>query len=746
MLRKIFILFVGILVVLTLIVIVAGVIPNGADPVLAEEAYHAGSRSVQPSYTGLQRAFPASNEPADNPTTPDKAALGRLLFFDPVLSQNNDTACATCHQPDLGFSNGQAQTIGPTGVTLPRHVPSLWGVAYNKSFFWDGRSPTLEAQVEGPLTNPDEMGVRQTAELVAELRAIPEYVTLFDKAFGGGEASITLPNIDRALSAFERTLLTNNSPFDRYAAGDVYALTPQQRRGLTLFRSGATRCFECHTAPTFTSDSFHAIGVESDDLGRAAIAGDGAPGGFKVPSLRNVALSAPYMHNGSFATLEEVVDFYAKGGGRARGVEGIDPFINGFDLTEQERANLVAFMFALTDESQLPAIPTAVPSGLPVITHQENPARAVAAAMNVGTPSGDEPDARAPMTIVVQDGESIQTAVDRAQPGDTVQIPYGTYHERVVIDLNHITLEGIPNAAGDFPILDGEGKLSEGVISSGNDFTVGNLHVMNYTDNGVLVEGVSNVHFHDIFAENVGTYGIYPVQSSHVLIERMEVTGVNDAGIYAGQCEDVTVRDSVTYGNVLGIELENTVGGEIANNHTYDNSIGIFVVLLPQLTSKASMNTLVHDNLTEANNHENFAPEGAMARIAPPGIGMLILGSDHNEVYNNTIKGNNTAGIVLLSLTGTGKFDVNELDIGPLPEDNWIHDNVYLDNGHSPAPEAVEAGFPAADLLWDGSGNNNRFNEQGITTFPPILPSNEWPSFLQKSTTNIWHWLVSLVG
>ena len=123
--------------------------------------------------------------------------------------------------------------------------------------------------------------------------------------------------------------------------------------------------------------------------------------------------------------------------------------------------------------------------------------------------------------------------------------------------------------------------LTEGVIASGNNFTVGNLHVRNYTDNGVLVEGVTGVHFHDIYAENVGTYGIYPVRSTDVLVERVEVTGVDDAGIYAGQSENVIVRDSVVYGNVLGIELENTIGGEIYNNQVYDNTVGIFVVILP---------------------------------------------------------------------------------------------------------------------------------------------------------------------
>ncbi|MCA9926144.1 MAG: right-handed parallel beta-helix repeat-containing protein, partial [Anaerolineales bacterium] len=434
---------------------------------------------------------------------------------------------------------------------------------------------------------------------------------------------------------------------------------------------------------------------------------------------RNIALTAPYMHDGSLATLEEVVDFYADGGGRAFGNEDVDVFVQGFELSDQERADLVAFLYALTDDSQQPDVPREVPSGLPVIARFENDAWEQVAVHNVG--SGETAvSGRDPLIIIVQEGESIQTAVDRAQPGDTIEIPYGIYHERVVIDINGITVRGLPNSDGESPILDGEGKLSEGIIASGNNFTVGNLHVRNYTDNGVLVEGVRNVHFHDIFAENVGTYGIYPVQSTDVLVERVEVTGVDDAGIYAGQCENVIVRDSVAYGNVLGIELENTLGGEVYNNHTYDNTVGIFIVLLPQLTSKISANTKIYDNLVENNNHENFAPQGAIARVAPPGVGVLLLATDSAEVTNNTITGNKTTGVAVFSLTRSGAFDVNEIDVGPLPEGNYVHDNLYENNANDPDEFVKQLGVPAADIMWDASGSNNRFNEDSASYFPPL--------------------------
>jgi parallel beta-helix repeat protein len=453
------------------------------------------------------------------------------------------------------------------------------------------------------------------------------------------------------------------------------------------------------------------------------------------------------MHNGSMSTLEEVIDFYRQGGGRAHGFEKVDVFVNPFELNDQEAADLLAFLYALTDESGLPEIPAAVPSGLPVVAPLENPARAVAAAHNTGgggvaadTVSGG------PQTITVAPGETIQAAVDRARPGDTVEVPYGVYHERVAVDVSDLTLRGVANEAGEWPVLDGQGELSEGVIASGNNFTVGNLHVRNYTDNGVLVEGAQGVHFHDILAENVGTYGVYPVRSSDVIIERVTVSGVDDAGIYAGQSENVIVRDSTAFGNVIGIELENTLGGQVYNNHLYGNSNGILIVLLPQLTSKISSGAQVYNNLVEDNNIANFAPAGATARIVPPGSGILLIGADDNQVYDNTIRNNKTAGLALFSLTGTGAFNENELDVGPLAENNYAYGNRYENNGYDPDPVVAELGIPAGDILWDTTGANNRFDEPGASSFPPVLPGGGWPGFLRTAYGNVFKVLTGLLG
>ena len=725
-------------IVLVLLLVVAAIMPEPADPPIDMANHGAGSSSVEPSYSGLQRAWPASNEPADNPTTPEKAALGKLLFFDPLLSENNDMACATCHHPDLGFGDGQPVASGPDGP-LARNTPTLWNVDYVQKLFWDGRMDSLESQVNFPLTHPNEMGVSDIAALEAELRANPEYVALFDAAFGGGEQAVTTDNMARALAAFQRTLLSQNSQFDRYAAGNFDALTPQQRRGLALFRSGATRCFECHSAPTFASDTFRVVGVPSDDPGRAGVTPDGQQGAFKVPTLRNIALTAPYMHNGSLATLEDVVNFYADGGGHAFGVDNVDVFVNGFDLNDQERSDLVAFLYALTDEWSLPALPEAVPSGLPVVQRLENPARAQAFAINRG--GGETAAPHDPTTITVQNGESIQTAIDRAQPGDTVLIPYGTYHETVAVDISDLTIEGIPNEQGEWPVLDGEFKLADGFVASGNNFALGKLAVKNYNDNGVLVEGATGVHIYDMYAERTGTYGIYPVRSTNVLVERVEVTGVEDAGIYVGQSENAVVRDCMAHGNVAGIELENTLNGEVTNCHAYNNTAGVLVFVLPQLTSKISSNTRIHGNLIESNNLENFA-RGGVVSFVPPGIGVLLLGADNAEVYENVIKDNKTGGIGVYSLTRTGVFKPNELDIGPLPEGVQIYGNVLVNNGYDPDTFLTDLGISGADIIWDGSGANNTFDQPGASSFPPILPKSSWPTFLHRAYDNILNFAV----
>jgi cytochrome c peroxidase len=726
-------------------VIYAAFAPLPQDEVLPEEKWGAGSSSVEPAYSGLDRDFPVIS---GTNASAETVELGRLLFFDPVLSQNNDISCATCHNPDLGFTDGQGQAVGDHGVLLPRSAMSLWNVAYNTSFFWDGRATSLEEQMTTPLTGENEM-VASPDGIVSELKEIPEYVSLFENAFGSEDA-VTYENMQSAIAAFERTLITDNSPFDQYASCDVDALTPAQRRGLGLFRSAATRCFECHAAPTFADESFSVTGVpdlpgQAHDTGRLQVESTSLDGAFKAPTLRNIALTAPYMHNGAFATLEEVVEFYAKGGGRDDGVENMDIHVLGFELTDQEKADLVAFMYALTDETNLPEFPESVPSGLSVVKHVESPAREFVSQMNAAGTEAGTTSPHEPTTLRVETGQTIQSVVDQALPGDTIEVPYGIYKEHVIIDISNIKFLGIPNDKGEWPVIEGEGSGSDGVIASGNDFEMAFFAVKNFTSNGVLVEGSKNIYLHDMYIENTGVYGVYPVRCTDVLIERIEGTLMNDAAIYAGKSENVVIRDTLTYGNVIGIELENTVNGEVYNNHAHDNTIGIFIDLLPQLPSKVSMYTKVHDNISENNNGLNFGKPGTAVSLIPPGTGMLILAADHVEVYNNTIRGNKTGGLAVFNLN-IG-FSEEEIDVGPNPEHNYAHDNIYENNGYDADKFVKDMLGDGFDIIWDGSGVNNRFDEPSAkTSFPPVLPSSKWPDPFYNLYWRLLNFVVGLVS
>ena len=342
----------------------------------------------------LDRAFPPMPLREDNPTTPERVELGRLLYFDPVLSGDNDISCAHCHHPDLGFADNRALSMGKGGrglgrsreggAVLRRNTPTVWNAAFNHAQFWDGRATDLEDQAGKPIQDPNEMA-QDPDELVEELKAIPGYVRRFDEAFGG--EGITFQNVTYAIAAFERTLLAQDARYDRYARGERATLSQAERRGLNVFRSLKTRCFECHNLPTFNNPDFKVVGVPAHpdvaepDRGRGEIAGDGYDHAFKVPTLRNVALTAPYMHNGVFETLAEVIDFYAAGGGAAHGFEPamLDDKIRPFTLTPEEKEDLIAFLHTLTDISALPETPTQVPSGLPVVSPLANQSPEMAA-------------------------------------------------------------------------------------------------------------------------------------------------------------------------------------------------------------------------------------------------------------------------------------------------------------------------------------------------------------------------------
>ncbi len=306
--------------------------------------------------------------------SPQQIDLGRYLFFDPLLSADNSLSCASCHHPDLGFSDGRPRSLGIGGAEVARAAPSLWNVAFLSSFFWDARATSLEEQMQGPLYDPREMGT-DPAQLLADIGGNETYRRLFREAYGVSEGPPSLDMIYTAITAFQASLVSLNSRYDQYAHGYHDALTEDEKSGMNVFRSFVARCAECHTPPLFTNQQVAVIGVR-DPEGRAFDPGaeattdnPGLRGGFKVPGLRNIAKTAPYMHSGAFDNLRDTVEFYTLGRGHAVPDEEKERIIVHWhiwepNLADDELDRLVDFLATLTDESFKPQIPDAVPSGL----------------------------------------------------------------------------------------------------------------------------------------------------------------------------------------------------------------------------------------------------------------------------------------------------------------------------------------------------------------------------------------------
>lgn len=363
--------------------------------------------AAQSRLAALPRTVPA---PADNPTTPERVTLGRLLFWDPILSGPKDVACATCHHPALGYGDGLDLSIGTNGMGLgsertfvsgqpaklvKRNSQTVLNAAFNgiggtgkvtpasAPMFWDLRVRSLEAQALEPIKALDEMRgttydeAHAVAAVVARLNAIPEYRTLFARAFGG-KAPVSERNVGRALAAFERTLIAANAPFDRYMRGDAAAMTPEQVRGMERFE--AVGCVNCHNGPMFSDFTSHVLGVPDNTKLPDSDSGVNQTYAFRTPSLRNLGATAPYMHNGVFRSLPDVIDFYRRisgGRGRRGGFGGrtpnpnvsrdrIDPLIGELNMRGPGQPEIVAFLRALDDPEFDRTIPARVPSGLPV--------------------------------------------------------------------------------------------------------------------------------------------------------------------------------------------------------------------------------------------------------------------------------------------------------------------------------------------------------------------------------------------
>jgi cytochrome c peroxidase len=281
--------------------------------------------------------LPPVPHPADNPPTPEKIELGKQLYFDPRLSVDKTVACATCHDPAKGWSNGEAVATGINSLKGGRSSPTVINSAYYTFQFWDGRAKTLEDQALGPIQNPIEMNMKLD-DVVKRLNEIQGYKDQFQKVFG---TDVTPEGMAKAIAAFERTVLSGDAPFDKFKAGDTAALSASAQRGMKLF-FGKANCTACHQGANFTDSAFHNIGLESADVGRKEIsklAGD--HGAMKTPTLREIAKTAPYMHDGSLKTLEEVVQHYKKGG---NGNPFQDEELFPLKLSDEDVADLVTFL------------------------------------------------------------------------------------------------------------------------------------------------------------------------------------------------------------------------------------------------------------------------------------------------------------------------------------------------------------------------------------------------------------------
>jgi cytochrome c peroxidase len=287
------------------------------------------------------RGLTAVPVPKDNPSSTEKIELGKQLYFDRRLSADNTVACSSCHDPKMGWSNADKTAVGIGGQRGGRSSPTVLNTAYQAFQFWDGRAKTLEQQAVGPIANPIEMNL-PLEKAVEKIAAIKGYQEQFQKVFG---QPVSADTIGKAIAAFERTILAGDAPYDRLRSGDESAMSVQAREGMQLF-FGKAKCSSCHSGPNFTDNGFHNLGVsftsEKPDFGRFEFSKlEGDKGAFKTPTLRDISRTGPYMHDGSLATLEEVVEYYDKG---CTPNDYLDEELFPLKLHADQKAALVAFL------------------------------------------------------------------------------------------------------------------------------------------------------------------------------------------------------------------------------------------------------------------------------------------------------------------------------------------------------------------------------------------------------------------
>lgn len=289
--------------------------------------------------------------PKDNPYTPAKAALGKMLFFDTRLSRDKNLSCASCHNPSFGWEVPFARAIGAGGKPLGRHAPTVLNQAWSANLFWDGRAPTLEAQARGPIESSAEMDL-PVATAVKRLNEVEGYRAAFAKAFP--KDGLTQETVLKAIATYERTVVTGDTPFDRWLRGDTNAVSDAVKRGFALF-AGKANCAQCHSGWNFSDDKFHDTGQPASDEGRFGITHAAADlHAFKTPTLREIAARAPYMHNGEIATLEGVIAYYISGG---QPRPSLSPLMKPLALNPEEIQQLLAFLRSLSSPQTMLAMP-----------------------------------------------------------------------------------------------------------------------------------------------------------------------------------------------------------------------------------------------------------------------------------------------------------------------------------------------------------------------------------------------------
>ncbi|CAN5755340.1 hypothetical protein BH10BAC2_BH10BAC2_07470 [soil metagenome] len=329
--------------------------------------------------------------------------------------------------------------------------------------------------------------------------------------------------------------------------------------------------------------------------------------------------------------------------------------------------------------------------------------------------------------ITVQAGTSIQAAVDAAQPGMVIKIEAGIYNETVLVEKTSIKIIGV-SSPGNAVIIQNPGDEENGItITDGGDgFLLRNVTVQNFEENGVFLDSLDGFSLIHVTTINNGEYGLFPLHCSNGIIDHCSATGHTDTGIYVGQSSDVTMQYNSAYGNVIGLEAENSDDIEVINNTAYDNCTGIMVDLLPGKDIKTSNNVHVSKNHSYSNNHINFGEPGSLESVVPVGIGILILGTDNTQVDNNNVMDNNFTGIVVFSTLVLGELaglpPEAFADIEPNPDGAYIFKNVVKRNGTAPPPLPIP--LPGVDLLWDGAGINNCWSNNIFkTSSPEPLPT-----------------------